>query len=352
MLGGLLVRAEIITPEQLTQALEIQRKGGQKLGDVLVDSGLVERQSLQMFIRLQLHETLYQLFLWSSGTYEFNQTDVELPSDVEPVRSESVLMEGFRQVDEWPGIRKSIPGYNITFHRIEDLEKLDAGEAGKGDEELDFDDAFAEFEAGQSSQRTNRLKDIGKNERSVYQLAIPGRDVQKIIDLSRLGEFETCKALVTLIGAGIIETETVVADARALRSTASPPPLGGGIVARRVSGTGSLLIKVGAIAACLVAIVVTGQRTVLGWRLRGWGPLREPNGYVAQEMQAVVSATQLQKIERALAVYHAEAGDYPRELAMLVEAGLLKPNDIRFPWKQPYFYATKDGDYELLRPLY
>ena len=86
--------------------------------------------------------------------------------------------------------------------------------------------------------------------------------------------------------------------------------------------------------------------------MRGWVSLRESTGYVAQDVQSVVSATQLQKIERALAVYRAEAGDYPKELAVLVDAGLLKSNDIRFPWKQPYFYATRDGRYELLRPLY
>ena len=78
-----------------------------------------------------------------------------------PNRSETVLMEGFRQVDEWPLIRKSIPGYAITFHKLEDLEKLDAGEKAQGEQELDFDDAFAEFESGQSSQRTGRLKERG-----------------------------------------------------------------------------------------------------------------------------------------------------------------------------------------------
>jgi hypothetical protein len=350
MLGSLLVRAEVITHEQLGQALDIQKKTGDRLGDVLTNSGLVEPPSLAMFVKLQLNETLYQLFLWTSGTYEFSQTDVGLPTDVEPIRSETVLMEGFRQVDEWPLIRKSIPGYGITFHKLEDLEKLDAGEAGKGDEELDFDDAFAEFESGQASERSGRLKNIGRNERTVYQLIVPGRDVQKIIDLSRVGEFETCKALVTLIGAGIIETETV-ADTRQLRAVQAAAPWGGGIAARRVGGVAPLMLKVAAIAAGLAVLFMVGQRTY-GWRLRGWVSLRESTGYVAQDVQSVVSATQLQKIERALAVYHAEAGGYPKELAVLVDAGLLKANDIRFPWKQPYFYATRDRHYELLRPLY
>ncbi len=349
MLGGMLVRAEVITQDQLDQALAIQKKSGDRLGEVLADSGLVEPSSMQMFVRLQLHETLYQLFLWNGGTYEFNQTNVELPSDVDPLRSETVLMEGFRQVDEWPLIRKSIPGYGITFHKVEDLESLDAGDSPKAEVELDFDDAFAEFEAGASSPRASRLKNIGQNERIVYQLIAPGRDVQKIIDLSRLGEFETCKALVTLIEAGIIETETV-ADTRFAKSAANSSL--GGIGARRSIGTWPMLGRAAVVLGLIVAVVIMSQRTY-GWRLRGWVSLREPTGFVAQDVQSVVSTTQLQKIERALAVYRAEAGDYPRDLMALVDSGLLKQNDIRFPWKQQYFYARKDGgSYELLRPLY
>lgn len=352
MLGGLLVRAEVITNEQLGQALDIQKRRGGRLGEILVDAGAVAPQSMQQFVRLQMNDSLYQLFLWSNGTYEFNQTHVDLPTDIEPLRSESVLMEGFRQVDEWPQIRKAIPGYTITFKRVEDLEKLDAGEAASGEEELDFDDAFAEFEAGASSKRTNRLKNIGQNERIVYQLAVPGRDVQKIIDLSRLGEFETCKALMTLIDAAILATEapTKAEPQKTGQKAPAHAPLGGGITRRRVS-TVSLVGRALGVVAALAVIVLLAQYTY-GWHLRGWAPMRESTGFVAQDVQAAVTTTQLQKIEHALAVYKAEAGDYPGSLSGLVDAGLLKRNDLTFPWREPYHYARKDNGYELLRPLY
>ena len=40
---------------------------------------------------------------------------------------------------------------------------------------------------------------MGDTERKVYKLVAPGRDVRKLIDLSCLGEFETCKALCNLV---------------------------------------------------------------------------------------------------------------------------------------------------------
>ena len=56
---------------------------------------------------LQTTETVYRLFHWKSGTYEFEPGDVEWDREtVTPLRAESVLMEGFRQVDEWPLVRR------------------------------------------------------------------------------------------------------------------------------------------------------------------------------------------------------------------------------------------------------
>src|SRR5690606_8177095 len=105
--------------------------------------------------------------------------------DHDVIRSESVLMEGFRQVDEWPAIRRKITGYELTFEPLQDLDALIA--AAPAADDLSLDDAFGKF-GEESDSGGSGLKNIGSHERAVYQLIKPGRDVQKIIDLSRLGE--------------------------------------------------------------------------------------------------------------------------------------------------------------------
>src|SRR5512137_3088441 len=66
LLGSLLVRAEVIQQEQLDTALEIQRRTLKRLGDILVDSGYVNRELIRDFTRLQTTETIYNLFNWKS----------------------------------------------------------------------------------------------------------------------------------------------------------------------------------------------------------------------------------------------------------------------------------------------
>jgi hypothetical protein len=183
-LGALLARAEIISQPELDQALEVQRRTLRRLGDILVELGAVSAEDLREVTQLQTAETLYRLFHWKSGTYEFEPGGVEWDRDTaSPLRAESVLMEGFRRIDEWPIVKKRIPSLQATFERKKDLPVVAA--SGEGGEEAE-------------------LATIGPNERRVYLLATPGRTAEKVVDLSRLGEFETCKALANLVNRGYL----------------------------------------------------------------------------------------------------------------------------------------------------
>lgn len=344
LLGRMLVRAEVLTEAQLEQALEIQRTSGRRIGDVLVDSGLLDRGTLSSFYRLQTHETIYQLFLWTNGTYEFNAEDVKLFEDEEPLRSENVLMEGFRQVDEWPSIRKQIVSYGLKFEILVDLDAISSGEgaAATDDDDFDLDAAFGELD-GDSGSSDPRLKGVGENERKVYQLVASDRDVQKIIDLSRLGEFETCKALATLMSNGIIRA-TEVSEDRANRAGA----LGGGITAGRAAGLGSSLLRLALVAAVVAGVFVGAER--MGYDASLWAG-SESRGYQSQALERQLSRARIEVIRRALEVYHARYGRYPESLQTLVQTGLVSARDLKFPWSQTYYYERDGSGYRLLRPL-
>ena len=183
LFGHLLVRAELITESQLEQALETQKRSLQRLGDVLVSSGVLTTDQYQRMAQLQFNETLYRLFSWKSGTYEFEQGPVHHDThDLEPVRAESVLMEGFRMVDEWPVIRKRIPRYDLVFATASPCRPIPAPPRG-----------------------SSEFASIGPPERRVFALVNGFRDVRKLVDLSCLGEFETCKALCNLANLGHVQ---------------------------------------------------------------------------------------------------------------------------------------------------
>lgn len=346
LIGAMLVRAEVLTESTLKTALETQKATLRRLGDILMELGAVDAKTIKAIGKLQTTETIYRLFLWDSGHYEFKQADVVVDEITEPIRSENILMEGFRQVDEWPSIRRRITGYGMTFEKVEDLDALTAAaSSGTGDpDDLDLDSAFGEFGDG-GSGGDKRLKNIGQNERILYQLIQPGRDVQKLIDLSRLGEFETCKALVTLLEAQIID-----ATPEAQKRPSASSNVGGIHASARGRWTPAVTRVV--LYAALIGIAIYGGWWA-GFSPRAWlADRRAFLGYTPVALQAEISRAYTARLRQALEVYRVEQGEYPVTLDRLVRARLVKPRDIRFPWSQQYYYAKKGDSYALMPPLY
>jgi len=323
LFGTMLVRAEIITEQQLEEALETQKRTLQRLGDVLVSTGVITKERYRQMAQLQFNETLYRLFSWKSGTYAFEQGDVHYdPADVTPVRAESVLMEGFRMVDEWPVIRKHIPRYDMVFEKAKELPAA-RGEVNGGGEERRGRGDFASF---------------GEVERRVYALVAPVRDVRKLIDLSCLGEFETCKALCNLVNLEYL---------KALPALGEPDPLQDEVsVLDRVRGTLGRIAVSTVVLAGLVLVAVSSNLNP--WSLSG----SARTGFEESAVQQAVARAQVSRLEAALDVYRLEKGEYPASLQALVDTRLVSPSDLRYPWRDPYYYRrVAPQQFILLPPL-
>src|SRR5512145_1748083 len=166
-LGTRLVRAELLTQEKLEYALDLQKRSLRRLGDILVEVGFVSKDDLKEMTALQTTETVYRLFHWKSGTYEFVPGDVEWdPEGVTPLRAEAVLMEGFRQVDEWPMVRRKITSTAMTFERLRELAPEGAVARGKKPRspEADVDAAFDAMGSGEAEKEPEHGS-LGASER-------------------------------------------------------------------------------------------------------------------------------------------------------------------------------------------
>ena len=349
-LGSLLVRAGLISEEQLALALDTQKRTLRRLGDVLVELRMVTKDDLREMTALQTTETVYKLFHWKSGTYEFEPGDVEWdPETVTPLRAESVLMEGFRHVDEWPMIRRKITSAAMTFERLKEMEAehprtvtrpLAGGlgpDASPGD---DVESAFGAIETGTKPEKES-TSGVGAVERRVFELAVSGRPVERIIDLSRLGEFETCKALFTLVNLEYLEP---VAPSR-LRLGAEEGYARGW--RQRLREGAARVLATLAIAAALAG---------LGFWLkgRGFGPGESAGGAAFQDNAArrFIARAQTARLATALEIFRLERGEYPGDLDALVEAGIVAPRDLRYPWSQAYHYRrTAQGGFVLMPPV-
>jgi hypothetical protein len=120
-IGTVLVKTGRITEEQLQDALKIQKETLNRLGNVLVDKGLIDVDALRDALQIQITQTIYRLFRWQRGEYDFSQeTRVDYDKKfVVPLSAESVLMEGARILDEWPMIEKGIRSFSSVYRRAD-----------------------------------------------------------------------------------------------------------------------------------------------------------------------------------------------------------------------------------------
>ncbi len=174
-LGDILVKHEKITPEHLDAAIHRQTKEhGKKLGEILVGMSVITQADLERYMRVQIEESVFYLFTWTQGTFNFEAgVRPERQDFLVSINPESLLLEGARRVDEWSLIEKKIPSFDLIF--VVDKDRLAISEANLTDPQ-------------------------GR----ILPLLDGSRDVHHVIEDSGLGEFEIGKALYGLITAGFV----------------------------------------------------------------------------------------------------------------------------------------------------
>lgn len=108
-LGHFLVAFGYITETELTKAMQVQRESKILLGKILVMIGAITEDELTELIKLKAAETIYEIFLWGEGAFEFIDKEIpQLPMVPISVDVTGIVMEGLRRFDEWQRIRTRI----------------------------------------------------------------------------------------------------------------------------------------------------------------------------------------------------------------------------------------------------
>jgi hypothetical protein len=343
LLGNLMVRAGVITADVLDQALATQQRTLRRLGDILIEMNAVDRPTLKDIARLQTTETIYRLFMWRKGTYEFTATPVDYDEQsYEPIRAENILMEGFRMVDEWPAVRKVIPSLNCTFTPVKPPPPPSASGGDDDDLLAGMADAFGGEGTGDHDVGGPAPRKVGEAERRVYPLVTTSRTVQDIIDLSRMGEFETSKALATLVQNGHLRV--MMPNIAEKKSDDEPLSL-----RRTLAAAGPIITRVALYA--VVAAAVGGLVRLAS---------TEDVGIFASDAGPVVQRAALRdkagdlvrlRLTQALETYRLEQGQYPQRLEQLVEKELITERELSLPYETRYAYRPTTDGYSLALPL-
>ncbi len=295
-IGEVLVKAERLTPDQLQEALSMQQRTGDPIGKVLTRLHFITPEDLKRALRLQVCETIYRIFRLKEGEYRFEPQEVAYDQEfLEPISTEFLLMEAIRRLDEWPLVLRRVPSFDRVYDKVPGKEPVVTPPEGGGDP----------FDPEQSASGG-----ITPEEARIYDLVNGKRTVQALVEISQIGEFETCKALANLATGGWIKSAPTT-GVRTLRAVAG---FAHEQVRQAIRGVLSTLV------AGLAAFLIFANLSRIGTAL---GELRAAQQKIRHEMAGtwVYHHREAQRI--AILIQGSTLSG-----SELVEAGYLTPNDL------------------------
>ncbi|MHB8172942.1 MAG: DUF4388 domain-containing protein, partial [Nitrospirota bacterium] len=193
--GKILVNLGKVKPDQLEEALDIQKTTARKIGSILIGQEVINKDDLKDAISFQMKEAVYRVFRWKGGDYKFYQDKVDFDRDtVVPLSSEHLLMDGVRMLDEWPKLEKILPSADTVLKK--DEQRTIPEDEAAGDEEI-----FS-YESGSDN--------LSKEAHQTLNLIRGSRTVYEIIESSPLGEFDASKSIAELMRKGYLrKTESL-----------------------------------------------------------------------------------------------------------------------------------------------
>ncbi len=171
-LGQLLAGAELPSTNPDVASPETARL----LGYRLLQAGRITEEQLRAALTRQASELAYELLRWQAGRFEFRRKAA--PPLAQAARLglavASVVMEGFRRVDEWRHLEATLGSFEEVLVR----------------------DPLA-LESVRSEQ-------LPRQERIVLDAIDGERTIRQIVDKSHLSSFDACRVLVQLLEARLV----------------------------------------------------------------------------------------------------------------------------------------------------
>jgi len=154
------------------------------LGDVLVQSGRVSPEQLRSALARQSSELVYEVLRWPRGQFEFRAQ----PSHALALKAQlglpvaSVVMEGFRRVDEWRLVEAGLGSFESVLVR----------------------DPMALEMLPQGGIEVTVSGGLSRQERVVLGAIDGERTVREIIAASHMSSFDACRILMQFLEARLV----------------------------------------------------------------------------------------------------------------------------------------------------
>lgn len=329
-LGRVLVKRGYIDDAQLQQALETQRETLQRLGYILIKNNVISPEELKKALHDQINQIIFRLFRWKEGYYHFRQEKTVHydKENIIPMSAENILMAGVQIVDEWPRIQKKIPNFDIVFKK----KKLPPGTriVTSNEEEADFtllEEAIEEVEEVVEEKDDNVIT-LTRESELAYALVDSERNVQAIIDACHQGEFETLKALYSLLEDGLIE----------FTGEQLPEKVEEEKEARSYEGVREKLVY-GIVLVALLAIFFFFPINPVNVFINAIDSISQvfnPTVVKAPNFLREINHLKIDKIHFAIKIFYLENHSLPKNLDLLSSKKYINKKDLLDMWGNPF----------------
>ena len=308
-LGDLLLHIGEISESQLEQAILQQKRSLSPLGVILQTLFHCDLERIRFVLRVQAIETLYSLFFWNVGSYEFTPSAIGTPKNgYAAINVGDFLLEAVPVTEAWASIQKYFPEPLLLVTRLSD--------------EI-------------PSSEMERLDDLP---RAIFDIIADGATFRELSILSGAGQFSTGYALIQLLQFELIHLNAATKDKIQLK--------------RLLFGSSISYFFVWLIVS---ALLVFGGSFLFAFApyspLRLWKPQYQYH-VTDQRWFDTVDMWRKNRIHRALEHYKLSRGHYPSRLNLLVKDGWITEEMIHFPQGNVYYYRRiRFNRYQLLIPL-
>ncbi|MPZ87282.1 MAG: DUF4388 domain-containing protein [Nitriliruptorales bacterium] len=187
-LAARLLGGGLVNDAQLRQLVAAQRGGAAALSTALLDDGVLDEETFDIFVREQIQDAVFELMRLEEGSFAFDgQEDDEVPEEGAvrlTVSTESLITEGLRRLKEWPDIQDHV----VTSDAVVTIAPQPPSDS---------------VQVSMDAEQWRLLTFVDGR-----------RTVRDLVDLTGQGEWTTCQVIAGLVVAGLVEVVDPAAGGR------------------------------------------------------------------------------------------------------------------------------------------
>ncbi len=123
-LGNIMLRNRMLTHEELAAAL-LEVGAGKKIGNVLIEKGMLDALGLHKLIEQQIQEILYSMVLLDEGEYTLATYNIDAIPTHAGLPIQPNLLDGLRRKDEMQHALARLPKKTSQLRRLVDTKPAD-----------------------------------------------------------------------------------------------------------------------------------------------------------------------------------------------------------------------------------